>query len=290
MSQRSKAAFLGKLMFRETVQTIKRPSRIFELLDEQKRLDIYCALNLNFKYLSPWSRLSPKQIVEDGYDRVSDQYTGWTSRAHKEQRDRCVGALLNSSPEGLKLLDLGCGTGLPSTKMLARHFEVTGVDISRENIKRARLNVLNARFIRSDMIELALSPESFDLVTAFYSVFHLPRSEQPVLLGKIFSWLREGGLVVATMAATSIDSHIEKDWLGAPMYWSSFDGETNKRLFEGAGFEVLGGLNQKEYAFGKSNTFLWIVAQKPEMAPTRAAKRNADFMRLFNDNRPGGLE
>ena len=88
--------------------------------------------------------------------------------------------------------------------MLARHFEVTGVDISRENIKRARLNVLNARFIRSDMIELALSPESFDVVTAFYSVFHLPRSEQPALLGKIFSWLREGGLVVATMAVVAM--------------------------------------------------------------------------------------
>jgi len=278
------------MIFRELVKTIKRPSRILDLFNEQKRHHIITALNLDLRYLSPWSRLSPKQMVEEGYDRISDQYSGWTRQAHRGQRARCVGALLNSLPEGMDLLDLGCGAGLPSTKMLAQHFKVTGVDISRVNIDRARLNVLNARFIKSDMVELAFAPDSFDVVTAFYSVFHIPRSEQPVLLGKISSWLREGGLVVATMAANSMDSYIDQDWLGAPMYWSSFDGETNRRLFEEAGLEVLKVSNEEEYVFGKSNTFLWIVAQKPEMAPTRAANRHASFMRQFDVTRHGGLE
>ena len=290
MKQSSKAAFLIKLLIEELIQTCKKPLRFLDLFDKHNRRKFFNTLNLNYSCLSPWSRLSPKQMVEEGYDRISDQYTGWTKRALKEQRTRCVEALLNTFPEKTDLLDIGCGAGLPSTKMLAQHFKVTGVDISAANINRARLNVLNARFIKADMVELAFAPESFDVVTAFYSIFHIPRSEQAVLLGKIVSWLREGGVIVATLAANSMDAHIEQDWLGVPMYWSSYDGETNKRLFEKAGLKVLKAVNKKEYAFGKWNTFLWIIAQKSETAPTKAGEKSAAFMRLFDETRHGRLE
>jgi SAM-dependent methyltransferase len=240
-------------------------------------------LRLTMKYRSPWSQASPKQMVEEGYDRVADQYADWTCRAEKVLRAKLVDALLESFPDNTALLDLGCGTGLPSTKRLAERFKVTGVDISSENISRAELNVSNARFIKADMVQLDFPPESFDVVTAFYSIFHVPRSEQPVLLAKIAAWLRGNGFIIATLGANAMASYFERNWLGVPMFWSSFDCETNKCLFENAGLNILKAIKVKEKAFDKWNTFLWIAAQKPGVDFGNARNGNSAFIRFLND-------
>jgi len=36
------------------------------------------------------------------------------------------------------VLELGCGSGAPDTQRLAARFRLTGVDISREQLRRAR--------------------------------------------------------------------------------------------------------------------------------------------------------
>lgn len=52
------------------------------------------------------------------------------------------------------MLDLGCGSGDPGTKMLSNYFAVTGVDISPGQIARARANVPNAKFVLADITEV----------------------------------------------------------------------------------------------------------------------------------------
>ena len=54
----------------------------------------------------------------------------------------------------------------------------------------------------------------------------------------------------------------EEDWLGAPMYWSSFDAETNVRMIEEAGFHVLGAERETATEDGDAVTFLWVTARK----------------------------
>jgi cyclopropane fatty-acyl-phospholipid synthase-like methyltransferase len=39
------------------------------------------------------------------------------------------------------VLELGCGAGVPDTQRLASHFRVTGIDISAEQVRRARTAV-----------------------------------------------------------------------------------------------------------------------------------------------------
>jgi hypothetical protein len=46
------------------------------------------------------------------------------------------------------------------------------------------------------------------------------------------------------------------------MYWSSFDSETNRRLVEEAGLDVISAREETAEEFGKRVTFLWIVARK----------------------------
>jgi SAM-dependent methyltransferase len=157
---------------------------------------------------------------------------------------------------------------LPTAKVLAQRFKLTGVDISAQWIALARQNIPEARFIKADMTQLDFSPGSFDGIAAFYSIIHVPREEQPRLLRDIASWLRPGGLLVATMGARPMKADID-DYLGAPMYWSSFDGQTNLQIVEEAGLHIISANEETQEEHGQPVTFLWVVAQKPDQGKNR---------------------
>lgn len=65
------------------------------------------------------------------------------------------------------LLDVGCGTR-EHLKYLSRHFHCTGLDISREMIKTARVKVPNARLKIANMINFKLQGK-FDVITCLFS-------------------------------------------------------------------------------------------------------------------------
>ena len=51
--------------------------------------------------------------------------------------------------------------------------------------------------------------------------------------------------------------------LGAPMFCSTFDSETNEGLVEGARLEIAQAREETKEEDGQPVTFLWIVARKP---------------------------
>jgi SAM-dependent methyltransferase len=215
----------------------------------------------------------PKGIVARGYGRIQERHRQWVSKVRNDERDRYTSVLLRQLPPGANLLELGCGVGLPTTRNLAEQLAVTGVDISAKQIAHARQNVPEAEFLCADMSTLDYPDGNFDGIAAFYSIFHVPRREQPGLLRKIVNWLRPGGIFVGTMGSVSTEAGHEDDWLGAPMYWSSFDAETNRELARGAGLQLLSTRLETADEFGEPVTFLWVVACRPEdsiMDPTRA--------------------
>lgn len=210
--------------------------------------------------------MNPRDLVAQSYDQMGHRYADWASKIRTEERARYASMLLEGLPPGAHVLELGCGPGGPTILQLAERFSVTGVDISIEQIKLARKNVPKARFICADMCQLKFPPASFDAVAAFYSIIHVPREEHASLLKSIATWLRPGGLLVATMGVGSGARDVTEDWMGfgIPMYWSNFDAATNHRLIETAGFHIISARQETEDEGGVPVTFLWIVAQKPE--------------------------
>jgi SAM-dependent methyltransferase len=204
-----------------------------------------------------------KRIVERGYDRIAERYAAWAAQVWSDERARYTELIIRSVPDGAAVLELGCAGGGPTTQALAARFTVTGVDLSARNVELARANAPTATFLHADMTELEIEPASFDAVVAFFSIIHVPREEQPGLLAQIARWLRPGGLFVATLGASSTENGYEEDWLGAPMYWSHFDAETNRRMVEEAGFVVNSAILETADEDGAAVTFLWVVARKP---------------------------
>jgi SAM-dependent methyltransferase len=204
----------------------------------------------------------PKRLVADGYDRIAEAHREWASRTRTEERARYAAVLLDALPARAEVLELGCGTGLPTTARLATRLSVTGVDISARSIELARANVPAARFVCADMTRLALPPEGCDAVAAFYSIIHVPRDEHAALFRSISRWLRPGGLLVASLGTSGAAAGFENDWLGAPMFWSGHDAETARRMVADAGLEILRTAEEVADEDGRPVSFLWIVAQK----------------------------
>ena len=207
------------------------------------------------------------RVVADGYDRIAARYAQWL--AHEvvdEIRPRYTQVLLDGLPPGARVLELGCGGGGPTTRLLAERFSLTGVDLSTGQLDLARRNVPGATFLHADMTTLAFEPESFDAVASFYALGHLPYGELPRLIPRIASWLRPGGLLVASMAARDNPGEVEPDWLGAPMYFSGYAPAENRRFVEQAGLEVLSAQEEAILEDGRPTVFHWILARKPATA------------------------
>lgn len=208
--------------------------------------------------------MEPKEIVRKGYDIVSYAYRGDEEDEHCKQYHEWLDALLPllAIPEGEmpRALDLGCGNGVPVARRLARSFAVTGVDLSMVQVERARQNVPGAAFLCEDMTRLDFPTGHFLLVTAFYSIIHVPLAEQPALLRKIFSWLKPGGLLIATLGFSAWTG-TEENWLnaGGTMYWSHSGEQEYLAWLEEVGFAV----QQRRFIPEGDSGHLLVVGRKP---------------------------
>ena len=198
-----------------------------------------------------------KTIVAQGYDRIADEYFGRFGQS--SVRDAKLAGLLKKLPAGAMVLDLGCGAGKPVARELVSHgFQVTGVDASLGQIVRARQNVPEANFVHADMTSVQLPAQSFDAISAFYSITHVPRNEHEALIRRIAAWLRPNGLFVASFGSSEGDWLGE--WLGTSMFFSHLDPDETKRLVNDAGFRIEQAELLKQD--NEEAEFLWIAARK----------------------------
>jgi cyclopropane fatty-acyl-phospholipid synthase-like methyltransferase len=204
-----------------------------------------------------------REIVKKGYEE-GDYYKFYRLGEgiddypmEKSNVDRLTGRL----EEGARILDLGCGSGIPFDKYLAdQGFQVTGVDFVQKHIDLARELVPNATFIEEDFTEVDFSAESFDAVLSLYAIFHIPRREHRDLLLSIRRLLRDDGLMLVTMGTITEDETDVGDFIGSEMAWSSYTIEENLRLVEDCGFEIVHW--EEEGEAGILEHHLWILARK----------------------------
>jgi ubiquinone/menaquinone biosynthesis C-methylase UbiE len=200
----------------------------------------------------------PKRVVRDGYDRIARDYESWGE--HFGVRQKYLSELRAAVPIGERVVDLGCGTGRHATAHLAESYRVVGVDISPVSASLAQQAIPAARFVVGSMTDVAFRPGVFGAVTAFFSLIHVPRDEQPDVLRATRSWLKPEGLLVVTMGVSESEGSIGS-FLGTPMYWSSWSRAENLRLVEQAGYQLISATDETELENGTPVTHLWVVAR-----------------------------
>jgi SAM-dependent methyltransferase len=199
------------------------------------------------------------RIVLSGYDEVADAYL--EKFGVSSVRQRWFDRLLSSLPasDG-RVLDLGCGAGVPvAHDLAAAGHTVVGVDGSPQQIARARRNVPKATFLQADMSKAVFVPGSFDAVGAFYSITHIPAAQQGLLIARIAGWLRPGGTLVASFGAGPAGEWTG-GWLGTTMFFGHAGEVETRRSLAKAGLCVR--LSMVEKQDNEEAAFLWVQATK----------------------------
>jgi SAM-dependent methyltransferase len=177
-------------------------------------------------------------IVGAGYDAMADTFEAWKAQIRNDPRAEWLDELVRRLPAGARVVELGCGGGAEETIVLARQFRLTGVDLSQEQLRRARERVPEAEFVRADFTAIDFPAASLDAVAAFYSFNHVPRDLLVGLFERIHVWLVPGGLFLTALGAYDTEDWVG-EWLGTTMFFSGFEPATNRRLLTEAAFELL---------------------------------------------------
>lgn len=212
-----------------------------------------------------------RALVRRGYDAISLAYRSDGGAPHASsdedtrRHERWAEELTGLLPPQARVVDLGCGAGVPVTRALTGGGRaVLGVDFSGVQLARARSLVPGARFVRADMAALQLRPASVDAVTACYSLTHLPLTDQRALLGRIAGWLRPGGYLLALVGAAWWTA--TERYLGVDMFWDHADTGTYLRWLGEAGLTPVWHRHIPEGITGHT-LILATAPQRCEMGP-----------------------
>lgn len=130
------------------------------------------------------------------YDQIADWYV--TTR-NAEAGIPTLRGFARNLPASGRILDLGCGDGIPISQFLIREgFGVVAVDRSPEMIGRYRRNFPDVP-ARCERAEQCTFPDgSFAAVVAWGVLFHLSAAEQRTVIEKVAGWLKPGGRFLFT--------------------------------------------------------------------------------------------
>lgn len=157
-------------------------------------------------------------------------------------------------PVGRSVLDIGCGCGAPIAEfLLAKGYEVSGIDSSSTMIGLCRDRFPSQRWLVADMRTLALK-DRFQGLIAWDSFWHLSADDQARMF-PVFAQHADPG---AALMFTSGPQHAEAigSYGGEKLYHASLAPDEYRSLFDANGFAVRGHVAQDPQCGGRT---VWLA-------------------------------
>jgi len=214
-----------------------------------------------------------------GYAHVDTADVGAADRVRARLRRRRV--VKNFPPwiSGGRLLDVGCATGRFLQQMAAVGWRVNGIELDPEAAATAR--TVAPDVIVGDPAQVTLPRGSFDLITAFHVVEHLPDPARA--LRNMLAWLAADGLMVVEVPNVGGwgGSLFGRHWSGLdfPRHLVHFTPATMRALVERCGGRVV-----DEWHWSKPR---WII-RSVRFALAARGGAAARLARAALDSRLGG--
>lgn len=140
-----------------------------------------------------------KEVV-DAFNKASNDYDKYRKQAIPNMEiyyNTVVNLTKNYSNP--KILDLGAGTGILTELLYKQHpnADITLVDLSTEmlNIAKMKFADKDFKYIEADYLTYDFE-EKYDIIVSSLSIHHLTDEEKKVLYGRIYNFLRKGGIFI----------------------------------------------------------------------------------------------
>jgi SAM-dependent methyltransferase len=127
-----------------------------------------------------------------GYRHLATGEVGWRDRLRARWRQRRVEKVYPPWHGRGRLLDVGCATGRFLQQMAAVGWRVSGIEL--DAVAAAKARTVTPDVVIGDPADVSLPPGSFDLITAFHVVEHLP--DPAAALRRMLGWLAPHGLLI----------------------------------------------------------------------------------------------
>ncbi|MFI1770214.1 class I SAM-dependent methyltransferase [Thalassobellus citreus] len=184
-----------------------------------------------------------KERFDNDVERFSNLDTGQIATIDaKISLELLTEASKRINPKAQYLLDIGCGAGNYSLKMLTKIADLncTLVDLSRPMLNKAKERVSakttsTVEIIQGDIREVDLKDNRFDIILAGAVLHHLrDDNDWETTFDKLFRLLKPGGCLMISDLITQETSAVnEYTWERYGDYLESVDGkEYRKKVFE----------------------------------------------------------
>ena len=159
------------------------------------------------------------------------------------------------------VLDLGCGNGaLYDIALDKRDCRITGLDISPRQLECARKLLPNHKFIQTDFMKY-IPDKQFDGITAFYSIYNIPRKLHKRLLRRCYRWLTNKGCMLVNVRKEDIgEAKYWGNWCGAPLVFSYYSAEKFIEIARSVGFTV------SQFQQTHNDEYVWLLLSKDPKA------------------------
>src|SRR4051812_11667757 len=114
-----------------------------------------------------------RKSVRTLYDKISDKYQTNRPKAVSDYTELPAVISLAGDVKGKRVLDVGCGPGRHSKRLLEKGAHVTGIDISDEMVAIAKAFCEGrGKFFQADFEQAEFKPSSFELITASLTLMY----------------------------------------------------------------------------------------------------------------------
>lgn len=161
----------------------------------------------------------------------------------------------NISLKKKTLCDIGCGVGVFLREVRKNGMNPFGYDINKDQTQIARkkyhlTNVSDASSLPSFAKKLHLRKHSFDVITAFEVIEHIPNPRKFIV--EAAQYLKIGGyIIISTPNNDRIP--INESWDYPPIHLSRFNKNNLSQLLNSEGFEVKQWLSYNELGYYTNN-------------------------------------
>lgn len=161
--------------------------------------------------------------IAKGYDQLADF---WHSDAFDRTNgiaahERAFAFCRNPAEQGARALDVGCGSSGRIIDLLSQHgFATEGLDLSPGMLKLARARHPDVLFHLADICTWS-PPHTYEFISAWDSIWHVPLGEHASVLRKLFGSLAPEGVCLFTMGGLDQPDSKTDAVMGPTMHYST---------------------------------------------------------------------